>query len=217
MSRINAIYCDFDGTITKRDTVNTFLKTFASSDWSEYEKLWIAGKISSQENAIKQVALLRSVSPKELEDYIYSIEIDEYFLEFLDYIKSKNIKFTVLSDGFDYFIQKTFERFNLQDIPFYANHLVYENNKFGIEFPYHNKNCDINAGMCKCEKVKEKQFCYIGDGTSDKCIAQKADILFATRRLQEYCEKNLIKHYQFSSFRNIIEIMDNELTEINDD
>ena len=208
MNKVTSIYCDFDGTVTKKDTVNTFFEKYASPKWLKYEKLWIAGKITSQENAIKQVALLQNISQKKLNDFIDEIEIDDYFLEFLEYTKSKNIKFTILSDGFDLFIKKTLQKYNIKDIPFYANHLIYENNSFKIEFPYHNPQCDIGAGMCKCEKVKEKEFCYIGDGTSDLCIARKANLLFATKNLQKYCEKNLINHYHFKSFRNIIEILE---------
>ena len=207
MRNINAIYCDFDGTITKNDTVNTFFEKFASPKWLDYEKLWIEGKITSQENAIKQVELLTGVTQKQIDEYIDTVKIDDYFLEFLDYIKSENIKFTVVSDGFDLFIEKTFEKYNIKNINYYANHIIYENKTFRIEFPFYNKRCDIGAGMCKCEKVKEKEFCYIGDGTSDLCIAKKANLLFATKNLQKYCEKNLINYYPFKDFRNIIEML----------
>ncbi|MBR1681711.1 MtnX-like HAD-IB family phosphatase [bacterium] len=168
------------------------------------------GKITSQENAIKQVDLISEISPQQLDDFINTVEIDDYFLEFLKYIQSKNINFTIVSDGFDLFIEKTLEKYNINNIPYYANHIIYENNRFKIEFPYHNEKCDLGAGMCKCNKVKEKEFCYIGDGTSDLCIARKADLLFATKNLKKYCEKNLINHYPFKSFSNIIKILESK-------
>lgn len=203
MKRFDAIYCDFDGTITKDDSVNKFFEIYAPN-WMDSEKLWIEGKISSRENAIIQVGLLNNVSQKQLDDYINSIEIDDYFLDFVDYVKSNNIKLTILSDGFDLFIKKILERYNL-DIPYYANKLIYKNGNFSIEFPYYNENCDKKAGMCKCQKVKENKFCYIGDGTSDLCIARKADLLFASKNLHQYCKKNNINHIHFTSFRNIID------------
>ena len=92
MINFEAIYCDFDGTITKKDSVNSFFELYAPN-WMESEKLWIEGKISSRENAIIQVGLLNNISEKQLEDYINSIEIDDYFLDFVDYVNSKNIKF----------------------------------------------------------------------------------------------------------------------------
>ena len=206
MKKFDVIYCDFDGTITKNDSVNGFFEKYTGDKWLESEKLWIEGKISSRENAIIQVGLLKNVSKKQLNDYIDSIEIDDYFLDFVDYVKSNNIKLTILSDGFDLFIQKVLERYNL-DIPYYANKLIYKDGDFSIEFPYYNENCDKKAGMCKCQKVKENRFCYIGDGTSDLCIATKADFLFASKNLHKYCKENNIKHSHFTSFRNIIEVL----------
>lgn len=206
MKKIEAIYCDFDGTITKNDSVNSFFELYAPRKWMDSEKLWIEGKISSRENAIIQVGLLKNVSQKQLDDYIEQIEIDDYFLDFVNYVNSKNIKLTILSDGFDLFIQKVLERYNL-DIPYYANKLIYNNGEFSIEFPYYNENCDKLAGMCKCQKVKENHFCYIGDGTSDLCIATKADFLFASKNLHKFCNNNKIKHSHFTSFGDIIEIL----------
>ena len=205
MERFDAIYCDFDGTITKKDTVNSFFELYAPN-WMESEKLWIEGKISSRENAIIQIGLLSKVSQEQLDNYINSIEIDDYFLDFVDYVKSKNIKLTILSDGFDLFIQKVLERYNL-DIPYYANKLIYKNGKFIIEFPYYNEDCDKKSGMCKCGKVKEKNFCYIGDGTSDLCIASKASVLFASKNLYTYCKENKIKHIKFKYFCDILNLL----------
>ena len=205
MKKIDAIYCDFDGTITKEDSVNCFFEMYAPN-WMDSEKLWIEGKISSRENAIIQVGLLKDVSQNQFDDYVDSIEIDDYFLDFVDYVKSKNIKLTILSDGFDIFIKKVLERYDL-DIPYYANKLTYKDGKFSIDFPYYSEKCDKKAGMCKCQKVKEKNFCYIGDGTSDLCIASKADFLFATNNLHKYCKEKNIKHSHFTSFRNIIEVL----------
>lgn len=202
---IETIYCDFDGTITKKDSVNEFFELYAPN-WMDSENLWIEGKISSRENAIIQVGLLKNISQRQLDDYINSIEIDDYFLDFVDYVNFKNIKLTILSDGFDLFIKRVLERYNL-NIPYYANKFIYNDGKFSIEFPYYNENCSKKSGMCKCQKVKENKFCYIGDGTSDLCIASKAEFLFATKKLHKYCEENKIKHINFKSFCDILNLL----------
>jgi len=207
LKRIKTIYCDFDGTITKKDAVNTFFELYADPKWTEYEDLWVQGKISSKENAISQVALLSNVTPEILNNYIDSIEIDDYFVEFVNFIRENNIELVIISDGFDLFIEKTLEKHNLKGIKFFANHLIYENNKFSIEFPYHNPKCDIGAGMCKCARVQEKEYCYIGDGTSDLCVAKKASVLFASKVLKTYCKENNVNCIPFENFSNIIKIL----------
>ena len=158
MKEAETIYCDFDGTITKKDAVNTFFEKFASPDWTKSEELWVQGKISSRENAIIQVGMVRELSDKELNDFINSIEIDEYFSDFCKILNEKNIELVILSDGFDLFIEKTLERLNLSNIKFYANHLIHKNNnKFSIEFPYFEDDCQKGAGMCKCLKIKDDE------------------------------------------------------------
>ena len=211
MNKIKTIYCDFDGTITNEDAVNSFFELYADEKWVESEQLWVDGKISSKENAINQVGMLKAIPKSKVDEFIDNISIDETFIDFIKFTKEQGIKFIILSDGFDLFIQETLKKYGLDDIEFYANHLVHKENGFEIEFPYHNKNCDIGAGMCKCEKVKEDLFCYIGDGVSDLCIAKKASVLFATKNLQKHCEKNRINYHYFNSFKDI----KNKIKEIN--
>ena len=83
------------------------------------------------------------------------------------------------------------------------------NNKLKIEFPHFNPSCDKGSGMCKCSKVNENDFIYIGDGVRDSCVARKARKLFATKSLIKYCEKNDIQHIPFENFLDIINCIHN--------
>ena len=42
-----SISCDFDGTITRSDTVDAILEQFALPQWTDVEAEWAAGKIGS--------------------------------------------------------------------------------------------------------------------------------------------------------------------------
>lgn len=42
-------FCDFDGTITKEDTLNKFLRVYAKTDWLEVEEKWMNGAIGSKQ------------------------------------------------------------------------------------------------------------------------------------------------------------------------
>ena len=96
----NIIYCDFDGTITKEDTLRKFFTLFTGDKWLEAEQLWIEGQINSQECLISELNLIKNISQKELEEFLETIEIDEYFCEFYKFIKNRNYDFVILSDGF---------------------------------------------------------------------------------------------------------------------
>lgn len=204
MDNLTTIYCDFDGTISKEDSVNKFLSLFADEKWLEVEELWKEQKISSKECLAKQVALLPKMDKKTFDDYVNSIEIDDYFVEFYNYLKTKNIELVILSDGFDLFIKETLKRNGLSEIKYYTNSLSFKNNEFKVEFNNHNSACKVQSGACKCSKVKEKDFYYIGDGFSDVCIAKKSSTLFAKKNLKKYCEENNMKYIPFDTFKDIL-------------
>jgi len=203
----NAIYSDFDGTIAKTDTVNAFFEMFADKSWIESEKMWREGRITSKENALIQVGLVRPVNEKDLNGYIDSIEIDDCFLEFYEYTRKHGIQLTILSDGFDLFIKRTLEKYGIENIRFYANHLIYQNGKFRIEFPHNVVSCKIGAGMCKCSRISDDGYCYIGDGVTDFCVAKKAKVLFASKCLDKYCNDNGIRHVTFGDFGDILDYL----------
>ncbi len=206
MNNFVKIYCDFDGTISKKDTLCTFFEQFADKKWLEIEKLWQEQKISSKECLEMQVNLLKEMDIQTLNNYIGSIEIDDYFVDFYKYLKSKNIELIILSDGFDLFIRKTLEKYNLSEIKYYANNLTFEDNKFSVKFLNHNQDCKNKSGTCKCSKVNEIDYCYIGDGLSDACVAKNAKKLFAKGSLKKFCEKINLTYIPFNSFKDILDI-----------
>ena len=172
--------------------------------WLEAEQLWIEGQINSQECLISELNLIKNISPKEMEEFLETIEIDEYFCEFYKFIKNRNYDFVILSDGFDLFIESVLKRYNLSDIPFYSNALKLNHNKLSVSFPNSNPNCLRSSGTCKCSKITRPDFYYIGDGVSDVCIAKKAQTLFAKHNLKKYCDENKIDYVSFKSFKDIL-------------
>lgn len=204
MENKSIIYCDFDGTVTKEDSVNKFLTLFADKKWLEVEEQWIQGEIGSKECLSKQVELVPALSDEELMGYVNSIEIDDYFVEFYNFLKNCNVELVILSDGFDFFIEKTLEKHNLQDIKYFANSLIVNDNKLSLEFNFNNPNCKNGSGTCKCNRTKIEDFCYIGDGLSDACIANKAGKLFAKNNLKKYCDKEKIDYINFETFKDIL-------------
>ena len=205
------IFCDFDGTITKEDTLNKFLRIYADKKWLELEEEWMSGKIGSRECTSRQMELVPSLSKEEIEKFINSIEIDEYFKEFMNYVESEKIDFCIVSDGFDYFINRILKNNDIEGIKVFSNHLEIKNGKYLCTFPYSDPKCKTGAGMCKCNIIKKGKnvtnaIYYVGDGVSDFCASKHAHKIFAKGRLLEYCKKNNIAEnglIGFSSFKEI--------------
>ncbi len=203
------VICDFDGTITKKDSINDFLNRFADRKWLDIEDEWVAGRVSTLDAMRLQFGLIKNMTDKKLSDFFDSVEIDDYFKAFYDFAKEKDIKIVIVSDGFEYFIREVLKRHNIDGIEIYSNKFEFKNGEFLMNFPNYNDDCIRKAGTCKCSFIKKfkqiyKNVYYIGDGASDFCPADKVDFLFAKNKLLQYCQKYNIPHIQYEDFKGII-------------
>lgn len=208
-----SILSDFDGTITLTDTINKFLDIFADKSWLSIEEQWKKGEIGSKICLQKQFDLIPKLTDFQINNFFDDIKIDESFLEFYSFIKKNNIPFAIVSDGFDFFIEKILEKNNLFGIKIYSNNLYIDNNgKCKVSFIQNNLSCNVKAANCKCQvldlyKKSNNYVIYIGDGLSDICISGKVDILFAKNYLANYCKEKKIKHTEYNRFEDIRRII----------
>lgn len=202
------ILCDFDGTITIKDALYYFFKTYCEDGWQEVESLWQNRKIGSKECLKKELALVQNLCPELINDYTKSVDIDESFIDFFNFTTENDIDLYIVSDGIDYFIEKILENHNIKGIKIISNHGEFKNDEFKLSYPNNGKNCVNNLGTCKCNvlsemKTKYEKVIFVGDGVSDFCVANKADLLFAKKSLVNYCEENGIKYFKYNNFDDI--------------
>lgn len=202
------IFCDFDGTITKVDTIGEFLNRFADKKWLDVEKQWRNGQIGSRDCMIKQFSFIKNVSMSQLESFFNDIEIDETFIEFYNNVKKRNIKFTIVSDGFDIFIYNILKKYKLNDIDVFANRLKIKNGEFIPLYDDKYKDCKKQSGVCKCKVVEDKsikdhEIIFIGDGLSDACVSGKISKIYAKNYLAQYLSSNNKPYIKFNSFNEI--------------
>lgn len=203
------VVSDFDGTITKKDGLYSFIENYAKDGWEKIEQDWVSGNISSKECLIEEFKLVPDMSEELVSSFIRTIDIDETFKDFYVKLSEKNIDFCIVSDGIDYFIDKILKQHGINDAKIISNHGVFRGEFFEITFPNDCSECKNNAGTCKCKilndlKQEYKKVVYIGDGVSDFCVANKADVLYAKAKLFDYCNKNGIDCVYYSSFKDIV-------------
>lgn len=198
------IVCDFDGTITRTDVIDSILQRFADPSWEDIEAQWLAGDIGSRECLSRQLALVNA-SPSELLEYFDTIEIDPDFPDFVDHVVSLGASIEVVSDGIEQGIARILSRHYVSLLPILANRLrQVDHNSWRIDFPYSSDACRAASGNCKCKSTpKGKRVLVIGDGQSDMCVASTADFVFAKDRLAEHCERKGIPYARFDSFAEL--------------
>ncbi|WP_227765379.1 MtnX-like HAD-IB family phosphatase [Zhaonella formicivorans] len=205
-------FVDFDGTITKQDTCAAMVQAFAGEGGQEIEARWERGEISTEECA-KAIFDLFQASEEDWRELMSAMEIDETFQDFLVYCRSRQEELYILSDGYDLNIAQILSRFGLEDIPYFSNQLVIKGNKFTISCPHQEQRCK-RCGTCKKSLLKKlnkqgKVVVYIGDGTSDICVAGEADILFAKGKLLDYCRQKGLRAIPFQSFGEVVAFLNN--------
>ncbi len=208
------IFCDFDGTITKKDTVDDFLKRFALPEWEEIELIWQNGSIGSDECLKRQLACVKDITLEKIYNFLESVEVDESFIDFYRFVTRNGIDLIVLSDGFDLFIDYIFKKLKL-NIRFFSNSLGFNDGKLSIGFPYRDDSCKVASGVCKCRIVekysKEKFIYYIGNGRSDFCPSNLADFVFSKDQLTKFSLEKGYNFYNFDNFSEIKAFISNEL------
>ena len=198
------IVCDFDGTITRTDVIDSILQRFADPSWEAIEDQWLSGAIGSRECLSRQLALVKA-SPKELLEFFDSIDIDPDFPDFVDHVIGLGASLEVVSDGIEQGIARILARHYVTLLPILANRLrQVDHDQWRIDFPYSSDACRAAAGNCKCKSTPStKRVLVIGDGQSDMCVAGTADFVFAKDRLAEHCERNGIAYARFDSFAEL--------------
>jgi 2-hydroxy-3-keto-5-methylthiopentenyl-1-phosphate phosphatase len=206
--KVFKIFVDFDGTITSIDIGEWFTDTFGDPQKNrEIIKLWVEKKITSPESWFMMFENVL-FNKKRFIQFIDQVEIDPTFKNFVDYCNQNIFEVRVLSDGFDFYINKILAREGFGNLEVYCNKAnITPENKVIPEFPYGDEECKY-CGNCKRNHIlynssDDDFIIYIGDGYSDKCPIQYCDFIFAKNSLLKYCEINRITYFPFKNFDDV--------------
>jgi len=196
------MFVDFDGTVTLKDTTDLILERFADAAWRAVEEEWVAGRIGSRECLARQIDLVR-VRPAMLDKLARDVAFDPDFPAFVTLCQEHGVPVTVVSDGLDRVASAILARAGV-DIPLVANHLEWlGSDRWRLAFPHAQRDCRSAAGNCKCLTLVETPdtvSILIGDGRSDICAAESADLVLAKGTLAEHCRAVGLPFVSFTNF-----------------
>jgi 2-hydroxy-3-keto-5-methylthiopentenyl-1-phosphate phosphatase len=210
------IFCDFDGTVAVNDiwinSLGKFIKDESKFNevLSDFNDLAIGGK----ECACLLLDLIEDFSFEEFNRYLDQEMLDPFFKEFVSFCGENDISLAIVSGGFDYYINYILQKEEL-DVKFFSSKLISETGKDGktslsCEFPYGDENCSLcetskrNILINHTNDLDNEISVYIGDGISDFCVVNYADLVFAKGKLASYCWKNNITYFDYTNFNDVI-------------
>ncbi|MFC2131833.1 MtnX-like HAD-IB family phosphatase [Bacteroidota bacterium] len=206
------VFTDFDGTITSKDIGDEIFKEFGQ--FEPYHSQLQNGDLKIDDYWRTVCSTFKSGTDAEtIKDYALNCETDPYFKKFADYCKESEIPLSVISDGFDVYIDPVLKKINADWLPFFSNKLFFDNNgKANPHFPLASESCNCLCASCKRNAIlqnvpEDAVIVFIGDGYSDYCAAEHSDIIFAKKNLAAYCNEKRLPHYPFSTFFDVYRII----------
>lgn len=204
-----AIFCDFDGTITRRDVGYSIFHHFSGGKNDDLLPDWKAGRMTTRTCLTLEAAMVKA-SPEEIYRFIDQFEIDEGFIDFVSLCEENSAPVFVASDGLDFYINHILNKYNLGHLESKTNVGRPENGGLTVEFPYDNVSCPT-CGVCKGERIRQfrdrtggsHRVVFVGDGYSDACGAREADLIFAKKDLEQYCLANDIAYLKYETFFDV--------------
>ncbi len=202
------IFCDFDGTIAGRDIGYDLFDRFGTQE--PWHTQLLERSLGIREYWRRMASQLREpLGQQKLDAYLREIPIDPGFADLLDLVRREGIPFTVVSDGLDLYIRRYLELNGITGLDVYCNHAELDGRGgLSIGFPYAAEGCNCVCATCKRNVVlrlahPESRIIYIGDGISDHCPAEHADIIFAKKSLAAHCNAQRLPHYPFKTLGDV--------------
>jgi 2-hydroxy-3-keto-5-methylthiopentenyl-1-phosphate phosphatase len=204
------IVVDFDGTITERDTLDEMCQTYAPEEWAAAESDLTQRTMTLREVIAAEFAPIRGDHDTIVSETVGRARVRAGFAEFVQAAEEAGDRVVVVSSGFESVIRPILEREGLGRLEVVAHDVRFTPEGGVVDFR-HGEPCPVCGEECKRSVVDEMrdghEVAYIGDGYSDRCAAQAADVRFARRTLASYLDREGVDYIPFDDFTNVRNVL----------
>lgn len=202
------IACDFDGTITQRDTLHVLVEHFGVADlWDRLGPRLRAGEITVEQAMEIEFGDVRA-SPEAAREVIRAhAPLRAGFVEFAGWCRDAGHRLFVLSNGFRAIIAPLLADAGLGDLEVVAHDAEFSTGGTRLIWADRGPRCVLCDRPCKRHPLHQRwngeRLVYLGDGISDRCVATLADVLFARDYLAEHLDERGIAYHHFDDFHEV--------------
>lgn len=208
----NILCLDFDDTIVLENTARLVFERFATPGWRDFEADYHAGRLSVEQfNA----AALRTVeaSADELRQFsVESVTVRPGLLELLDWAHWNGWVVTVISNGFDFYVDGVLDAIGADRL---ARHAGRTRHDYRWRVTYYSpRGIELEEGF-KLSYAAAFQnagdfVAYVGDGASDVPAARLAQAVFARDTLLAHLSGKHPRISPFETFHDIVAVLETD-------
>ncbi len=196
------VFCDFDGTITRQETLVVMLNRFAPEKMKEFGKKIFQKQISLKEGVRGVVESIPSNHYKDMVRFIDDRKIREGFEELLVFLKDTNTPFIVISGGLKDSVERRLERYMEFIDGIYAPGIDTSGEFLKIVSAFEEDE-ELVAKVRVMELFSYHQSICIGDGATDYKMALHSNLVFARDRLADFLNKRQVRYVPWENFLDI--------------
>jgi 2,3-diketo-5-methylthio-1-phosphopentane phosphatase len=209
------VFLDFDGTITVQDTSDALFHEFGN--FRRLATQLMNGTLTVAEYYTAALASMEQRCPPDvLEAWSAQRQVDPGFHHLIQWLHANSIRTVVVSDGFDAYIRPILKVTQAQHLPLRCNTMQYNGERWQGAYPGASESCSCFCASCKRNAVlgeshEDDVIVYIGDGRSDTCAVQHADVVFAKDYLAAWCTEQRIPHHPYRTLSDVQRILASKL------
>jgi len=205
---------DFDGTITQEDVLDEIARTFGDDEvYREVDEALDRNGITLHEVLRREFEPVRALLGEVLEWVHANASIRPGFRELVELARARGWRVVVVSSGFRQLIEPMLERAGIQGLELVSNEVDPDPEGWRITF-FDESRCEVCGEACKRTTVRSMvdggEVVYVGDGYSDRCAAEDADLVFARRGLAAYLAERGVPFEPFDDFFQIAKKLEAE-------
>jgi 2-hydroxy-3-keto-5-methylthiopentenyl-1-phosphate phosphatase len=198
---------DFDGTITEQDLLDEIALTFGDEEvYREVDEGLDENRLTLHEVLRREFEPVRAPLPEVQRWVLENVRVIPGFHEVVELARERGWRFVVVSSGFRELIEPVLEREGLADIELLSNSVEPDPSGWQVRFRT-DEVCETCGEPCKRSTAAAladgTQLVYVGDGYSDRCAAELADLVFARRGLAGYLAERGVPFEPFDDFHSI--------------
>ena len=198
-----AVFLDYDGTISVRDTGVAMLEVLGDPAWREVSAEYERGEIGSRVCILEEWDLLPK-NEAALREQAMAVAHDVDAEPLIVELRAAGAEVAIVSDGFGFYVE---ERLSHLGVPIYTNAVDWATGE--LVFPNADRCCACSScGTCKQAPIKDAvrrglTTVMVGDGVSDQKAALLADVLFAKAGLARWCDHAGVAYEPFTTLGDV--------------